>query len=121
LGWVGSSYYVGEVELLDFSGSLLFTFNVPVEFWYFLGVLTAFSIVALGFLADPAFGWTVFSVMAGGFIMVSGYFLYQQLYLQVAAIVEVPVNIGQMIIGAIVALPVVKVVRRALPQLRQRS
>jgi uncharacterized membrane protein len=51
--------------------------------------------------------------------MVTGYFLYEQLFLGVFALAEVPVNIGQMTIGLVVAIPVVKVVRRALPQLKR--
>jgi uncharacterized membrane protein len=123
LGWIGTAYYSGEVELTLGTGS--FMLYVPTEFWLFLGAITALSIAALGFLADPEFGWTVFSVITGGFIMVLGYFLYQLFLIgplfniEVVAIVEIPVNIGQMIIGAIVALPIVKIVRRALPYLKR--
>jgi len=124
LGWVGTAYYSGEVELT--LGSSIFMLYVPAEFWIFLGVITALSIAALGFLAGPEFGWTVFSVISGGFIMVLGYFLYQLFLIyplfniEVAAIAEIPVNIGQMIIGAIVALPIAKIVWRALPYLKEK-
>ncbi len=124
LGWVGSSYYSGEVELTLGLGS--FMLYVPAEFWIYLGIIVAVSITAVGFLADPEFGWTVFTVITGGFVMVFGYFLYQQFFLgplfniEVVAIAEIPVNIGQMVIGATVALPLVKVVWRALPYLKQR-
>ncbi len=124
LGWVGTAYYSGEVELT--LGSSIFMLYVPAEFWIFLGVITALSIAALGFLAGPEFGWTVFSVISGGFIMVLGYFLYQLFVIyplfniEVAAIAEIPVNIGQMIIGAIVALPIAKIVWRALPYLKEK-
>ena len=123
LGWVGSVYYSGELELT--LGSSLFTFNVPTEFWLFLGVLIATCIIILGLFADPKFGWTVFSVVTGGFTMVLGYFLYQSLLIyplfniEVIAILEVPVNIGQMIIGATIALPVSKVILRSLPYLNR--
>jgi uncharacterized membrane protein len=124
LGWVGFSYYSGKVELTLGVGS--FTLYVPTEFWISLGVLLAVSIAAVGFLADPEFGWTVFSIITGGFVMVLGYFLYQQFLIgplfnvEVVAIAEVPVNIGQMIIGATIALLIVKVVWRALPYMKQR-
>lgn len=123
LGWIGTAYYSGEVELTIGTGA--FMLYVPTEFWLFLGAITALSIAALGFLADPEFGWTVFSVITGGFIMVLGYFLYQLFLIgplfniEVMAIVEIPVNIGQMIIGAIVALPIAKIVWRALPYLKR--
>jgi len=124
LGWVGSTYYSGEVELT--LGSSLFMLYIPVGFWLVLGVITAFSITAIGFLADPEFGWTIFSVITGGLIMVLGYFLYQMFFLyplfniEVVAILEIPVNIGQMIIGAIVALPIAKIIWRALPYLNEK-
>jgi uncharacterized membrane protein len=121
LGWVGVTHYSGEVMLT--LGSSIFTLNIPPELWLFLGAIVAFSIAALGLLE---FGQTVFSVIAGGSVMVSGYFLYQQFFLyplfniEVVAILEIPVNIGQMIIGAAVALPVAKVVWRTLPNLREK-
>jgi len=124
LGWVGTVYYSGELELT--LGSSLFILNVPAEFWLFLGVLTAIAIAALGFLADPKFGWTVFSVVAGGFTMVVGYFLYQAFFIyplfniQVLAVFEIPINIGQMIIGATIALPISKIVTRSIPYIGRR-
>ncbi len=124
LGWVGMSYYSGDVELS--LGSSSFMFYLPAEFWLFLGVITSLSIIFLGFLADPEFGWTVFSVITGGFIMVLGYFLYQQFFIgplfniEAVAIAEIPINIGQMIIGATVALPIAKIIWRALPYLKKK-
>lgn len=124
LGWAGTARYSGEVELTLGTGS--FMFYVPAEFWLILGVITTLSIAALGFLADPQFGWTVFSVITGGFIMVLGYFIYQQFFIgplfniEAVAIAEIPVNIGQMIIGATVALPIAKIVWRALPYLKEK-
>jgi hypothetical protein len=124
LGWVGMAYYSGEVQLTLGTGS--FMLYVPAEFWLFLGAVTTFSIAALGFLADPEFGWTIMAVITGGFIMVLGYFLYQQFCIgplfniEVVAIAELPVNIGQMIVGATVALPIVKIVWRALPYLKEK-
>ncbi len=124
LGWIGTTYFSGEAELTLGTGS--FMLYVPAEFWLFLGGITAFSIGALGFLADPEFGWTVFSVLTGGFIMVLGYFLYQFFLIgplfniEVVAIVEIPVNIGQMIIGATIALPIAKIIWRALPYLKKK-
>jgi len=124
LGWVGTVYYSGEVELTLGTGS--FMLYVPAEFWLILGAVTAFAVAALGFLADPEFGWTVFSVITGGFVMVFGYFIYQQFFIgplfniQAVAIAEIPVNIGQMMVGATVALPIAKIIWRALPYLKQK-
>jgi len=124
LGWVGTSYYSGEVELYIGSGVLML--NIPTIFWIFLSVALALSITALGFMTDPKFGWTVFSVITGGLTMVSGYFLYQRFFIgplfniEVIALAEIPINIGQMIIGAIVALPIAKIIWRTLPNITNR-
>jgi uncharacterized membrane protein len=124
LGSVGTAYYSGEVQLTLGWGS--FMLYVPAGFWIFLGIITALSIAALGFLAEPEFGWTIFSIIVGGFVMVSGYFLYQRFLIfplfkiEAVAIAEIPVNIGQMIIGAIVALPLAKIVWRVLPYLKEK-
>lgn len=61
------------------------------------------------------------SVVVGGLEMVAGYFIYEQLFLGYslpAALVEVPFNIVQMIIGLIVAVPTMYVVQRVFPQLK---
>jgi uncharacterized membrane protein len=125
LGWVGSAYYSGEVNLTLGPGT--FVFQVPVGLWLSLGIITALSIALLGILTDPEFGWTIFSVITGGLVMVFGYFLYQMFLIfplfniEVVAIMEIPVNIGQMIIGAIVALPIAKLVWRAFPYLKKKE
>ncbi|MEM2093554.1 MAG: ECF transporter S component, partial [Candidatus Bathyarchaeia archaeon] len=73
---------------------------------------------------DPEIGWTIFSVVAGGLCMVLGYFLYEWILIyplfriEAVALAEVPLNIGQMIIGAMVAIPISKVLTHTLPQLK---
>ena len=114
---------LGEVELYlgippPESPSLIL--NVVPEFWIGLGVIVAVLIAMTGFIFEPDFGWLVLSVFAGGLEMVFGYFLYEFFVLVgPGAIAEVPVNIGQMSIGLIVAIPVVRVVWRYLPDLRR--
>ena len=61
------------------------------------------------------------SVTIGGFEMVSGYFIYEQLvlgYSMPLAFAEVPFNIVQMVIGLVIAVPIVYAVRRVFPQLK---
>ena len=53
--------------------------------------------------------------------MVIGYFLYETLvlgYPSSLALVEIPFNIVQMIIGLIVAVPVMHAILRVFPQLK---
>jgi uncharacterized membrane protein len=123
LAIIGSIYYSGEVKL--YLGipppppeNPTFTGFIPVELWYFLGGIVAILIVVMASKVEPELGRAVFSIIVGGLEMVTGYFLYEQLILNKAAILEVPVNIGQMLIGLIVAIPIVKIVQRNFPQLK---
>lgn len=120
IGLVGFLYYSGSVELS--SGIVSFgtpTIFIPALFWFMIGTFVTLLIAAIAFLSEPEFGLMIVSAIFGGLIMVTGYFLYEQLFLGVFALAEVPINIGQMTIGLVVAIPVVKVVRRALPQLKR--
>ena len=118
---IGSTKYSGESELT--LGFTTYTLTLPREVWLVLGGLAAILISLLGLIADPRLGWTIFSVTLGGLIMVLGYFIYEMLFLgwlfgmQVYAIAEVPANIGQMIIGTLVAIPVAKMIKRMFPQI----
>jgi hypothetical protein len=127
LGGIGSVYYSGEVQLylgIPPPPNPNVTFFVPPEIWYFLGALVVFLIALAGFILEPEFGWLAFTTLIGGAIMVTGYFLYQKFLLfplfgiEAVAVAEIPINIGQMLIGAIVALPTVKILKRSLPQLK---
>lgn len=118
---VGFLYYSGFVELyssvisIENPTSIVF---IPVEFWFAIGILVVILISAISFISEPEFGFAVISCIFGGLIMVFGYFLYEQLFLGVFALAEVPINIGQMTVGLIIATPIVRVVKRALPQLK---
>ena len=117
LASVGSQYYSGPVEIyfgLPPSENPSSIITIPAEFWYALGVIAAFLIILMGLLLEPEFGWIVMVIFAGGLAMVTGYFLYEQLILGVLAIAEIPINIGQMLIGLIVAVPVYRAVKRYL-------
>lgn len=121
LAVTGSVVISGQVELylgMPPQENPTLTGYVPPEFWYFMGGIVALLIIIIGFKTEPELGRSIFSVIAGGLEMVAGYFLYEQLVLNTAAIVEIPVNIGQMLIGLIVAVPIVKIVLQSLPQLK---
>jgi len=88
-------------------------------FWSVAGTIIALLIIFAGFRIQPESGRAVFSIILGGLEMVVGYFLYETLALgETTAIVEIPANVGQMMIGLIVAIPVARIVLRSLPQLR---
>jgi uncharacterized membrane protein len=63
----------------------------------------------------------VISVIVGGSEMVAGYFLYEQLALGLSfsvALAEVPFNTVQMLVGLIIAVPIMHAVLRVFPQLK---
>ncbi|TEU06487.1 ECF transporter S component [Candidatus Bathyarchaeota archaeon] len=127
LGGIGSLYYSGTVELSlgipppENPTAILF---IPPEFWFSLGALVILLISLMGLVFEPEFGWLILTTLIGGSVMVIGYFIYQQFLLgplfgyYVIAIAEIPVNIGQMTIGLIVALPIVRAIWRSLPSLK---
>lgn len=95
---------------------------IPAEFWYILGIAVTASTILVGAKVETDIGQAVFSIIAGGLVMIVGYFLYEQVILgQTMATVEVAANIGQMLIGLIVAVPVTKALLRWLPQLKNQK
>lgn len=124
LGITGSIYYSGQVQLyIGYPQPVSPTFSlfIPAETWYILSTIVAILIIYAGFKIEPQSGCAIFSMIIGGLEMVTGYFLYEQIYLgKAGAIVEVPLNIGQMIIGLIVAIPISRIILRSLPQLKNQ-
>lgn len=128
LSTIGVVYYTGEVELA-FGIPQLIALNMILEispiFWYVIGALIVLLVTLMGLLFEPELGWLVFTTLIGGSMMVTGYFIYQQFLLfplfniEVLAFAEIPINIGQALIGLIVALPIVKIIRRSIPQLKR--
>lgn len=115
LSFIGSTYYSGNVELT--LGRITLAPYIPQAFWVILGVLVAALIILASFIMEPQTGWIILSIIAGGFVMVLGYFIYEAFLIgilfgiEAIAIAEVPVNIGQMVVGLIVAVPVARVIR----------
>jgi len=127
LAGIGSVYYSGQVELyLGFppASTPSLTLEVPKEIWYVLGTVVLLALAFSGFAFEPESGWLTFSVLTGGLIMVAGYFLYQQFLIgplfgiTVIAVAEIPINIGQMLVGLIVSIPIVRTIWRSMPSLR---
>ena len=123
---LGVSYIIGDTQIslgfFDQQGmplqysvfglivTLGATLNMDITpiFWVVIGGLVALFVISTSFFARSEVGWLVMSAAASGFFMVLGYFLYEVFIIQVAAIAEVPTNIGQVIIGIIIAVPAFK-------------
>lgn len=101
LAFLGAAFYTGSVELHTIGGTILTQLNAA--FW----ILAALALtVYLGYtgLKGMSRPHLCVSFTAGGLVMVVGYFLYQQLILGVAAFVEIPFNIMQVLVGSSIAL-----------------
>ncbi len=65
----------------------------------------------------------IIAVLVGGLEMVAGYFLYEQIVLGYGfggALAEVPFNIVQMLVGLVIAVPIMHAVLRVFPQLKSQ-
>jgi uncharacterized membrane protein len=124
ISYLGINYLSGSETLyLGFSSSptsplgpqYAVSFFVPQYLWVFLGAVTLAVALVAGLRLDERLGWTILSILLGGSEMVLGYFLFESVGLQlgfITASVEVPINAGQVLIGLIVAVPVVRSYRR---------
>ncbi|HME19493.1 MAG TPA: ECF transporter S component [Nitrososphaerales archaeon] len=90
-------------------------FYVPSLLWVILGAAAFLLVTVVSLRLDEKIGWTILAILIGGSEMVAGYFLYESIGLQLGyftASVEVPINVGQVLVGLIVAIPVVRSIRR---------
>jgi uncharacterized membrane protein len=126
LAYVGTTFLSGDISptLGDAWGIPAFTFSldVPSLFWVALAVAAFALVVFVGFRHRPKSGLSVLSVLVGGAEMVTGYYVYESLVLTLIApasftatlapLTEVPFNIAQALIGLLVAVPLVRSIRR---------
>jgi len=113
--YLGLTYYVG-------------IFGNPVIerlFWVVVATLLGISIAHFAISRESMVNWQIASIICGGVEMIVGYYLYETLILplivpewEIIAIAEVPFNIGQALIGLIIATPIVKTVWDSIPSLR---
>jgi uncharacterized membrane protein len=92
-------------------------FLVPSALWLFLGAAVFLIVAFVALRTQEMPGWTILSILVGGSEMILGYFLYESVALQlgfVTASVEVPINASQVLVGLIVAVPVVRSYRRMM-------
>ena len=113
--YLGLTYYTG----------IFGNFILEKTFWVAVAALLGVSIAYLGISCISIVNWQIVSVICGGTAMVLGYYLYETLLLplivpewEIIAIVEIPFNIGQAVIGLMIAMPIVRTVWHALPSLK---
>jgi uncharacterized membrane protein len=111
-----ATYYIGTNYMAVFGSALL-----DQAVWAAVALFLGAFIIILSFMPQTQTGWQTTSIILGGAIMVAGYFLYENLLavlfpgLEIFAVGEIPANIGQMLVGMTIALPVLKAVQTTLP------
>ncbi len=136
---LGSAYYSGPQESSASTSGINFTIaglsltaTGPTYFlgtltysallWLIFGLVAAILLLFITLRLGPDKGWPAIAILIGGAEMVLGYFLYEYFVLQnSAAIVEVPANIGQMVVGLLVGLPLARRVKSAVPWLNRST
>jgi uncharacterized membrane protein len=106
LYFLGSTYYSAEWQFSPLN-MFVMSFEITAFIWLAISVLVAALFAFAAFKLDLNFGWPLLSCMAGGFFMVLGYFVYEYsvLGLGLLAAYEIPFNLGQVIVGSLIALP----------------
>lgn len=105
--------YGGDTVLEIWGKSI--SFQIPLWAWTALGLAVGLWILYIVLKTDPSYSSAVIAMLLGGTLMVTGYFLYEAVVLKfgITAAAEIPVNFGQALIGASIAIAVVSAVRRA--------
>jgi len=122
IGYIGTRLYTGNIEAtigLPFFGYYTFSGNIPTTFWIIVTILIATILTYVELNFKSQIGWMVFSMLIGGSIMVSGYFLYQWFLYGPAALIEIPINIGQSLIGILISVPLIKAIWKRAPWIKE--
>ncbi len=111
---VGYILYSGTMELTILGQT--YRFEIPFYFWIIASLILLVVVENTGLKHDPETGYKALAVVIAGLEMVTGYFIYEAYILGygvAAALVEVPANIGQVVIGLSVSIPLVETLYRA--------
>jgi uncharacterized membrane protein len=117
-----ATYYIGVNYMAPFGNAL-----TDQILWALIGFFLGVFIVSMSLRGGIQVSWQTTAIVIGGAEMVAGYFFYEILLasilpgLGIYAIGEIPLNIGQMLVGLAIALPVIKGVQSALPSVSRSS
>jgi len=118
--WGGTEYFTGNIEFTLGIAPIITTIDifVPGLFWFSLAIISFIITMIAAVYLDQKIGWLVFAVLIGGSEMVVGYYLYETVILgHVLALAEVLVNIGQVTIGLLVAIPLSRSINKIMPRI----
>lgn len=101
---IGYTLFVGEVEL-TLSGLLTLKGFIEPTSWILIASAAIATPLYILIRKKGEIGLILISLLSAGSIMILGYYLYEQLILGYYALAEVPVNLGQVVMGIAVAIP----------------
>lgn len=113
---VGVTIMAGELELSIYQLATV-NFFVSPYFWIILALLGIITPAYYTFRRREEDSWLVLSLLTAGLFMVTGYYLYESLAVVtgiipgIIPIAEVPLNIGQVVVGTAVAIPIYRAVK----------
>jgi uncharacterized membrane protein len=107
---LGITYFTGSGSIPSWVTELVEDPTIWVVFSLLMALVIGFVAVYVVYRSDVI----VLFILVGGAFMVSGYFLYELLIIGIAAIVEVPINVLQVLSGIVIALPINRGVRQAI-------
>ena len=115
---IGYTIFAGEIEL-TLSGLLTLKGFIAPTSWILIASAAVATPLYILVRRKGEIGLILISLLSAGSIMILGYYLYEQLVLGYYALAEVPVNLGQVVMGIAVAIPVYTLIRkytRRLPE-----
>ena len=112
---VGTLYYNFEWQFTPL-GYHVGSFRIDPTFWMVVALLLEAFILYVGVGLDPRVAWYGLAIVIGGIEMILGYLIYEfyPLGYAYAAFAEIPYNIGQLIVGLALAIPIVQAVRKTI-------
>ena len=126
LAYVGSTFLSGDISPTIGGAwgipALTLNFTVPALFWPLVAAAAFVIIAIVGLRLQVKSGQSILSVLVGGSEMVAGYYFYESFILTliapasytatIAPLTEVPFNVAQALIGLLVAVPLVRSIKR---------
>lgn len=115
---IGTKYFSGSMSVSAATFNYTYSLYIPWEFWVIVGLVVLFIplIMEKRMRSGAKYG----SLLLAGTLMVAGYFLYEFFVSNPltgrpssAALFEVPVNFGQALVGAVVAIPAYNFLKKA--------
>jgi len=108
---VGYTIFAGEAEV-SLSGLATLKGFIEPHVWIPLAMLAVVIPIYYLVRRRGEVGLMIMALLLAGGIMIAGYFIYEQAVLGYYALAEVPINLGQVVLGIAVAIPLYSLLKR---------